>query len=48
MAALAPQAVIFGVIPVMMFLGSQFPDAGKNPFCLFAWGVPALKAIKFQ
>jgi hypothetical protein len=43
--AVVSQAIVFGVIPVLMFLGSKFPTLGR---VLFAWVSPALKAIKFQ
>jgi hypothetical protein len=43
--AVVGQAIVFGVIPALMFLGSKFPTLGR---ILFAWVSPALKTIKFQ
>lgn len=38
------QIVVFGLIPLITFLGSQFPILGQ---ILFSWLTPALKAFNF-
>jgi len=38
------QVVLFGLIPILTFLGSKFPFLGR---VLFSWLTPALKAFNF-